>query len=478
MKVLKAVEFLLIALILITLTSCGSSGGGMGGSGIQKPIVSKGTITGFGSVIVNGIEFETTGATITTDDNPNAAQGDLGLGMVVTVQGTVNVDGTTGTADSIKFKDNLEGLVASVDSLSKTLVVLGQTVVWSSSTICEDRTKKIVDCASLVKGNFVEVSGFAGPNGVIQATRIEVKELKAEVELKGTIKGLNNTNKTFSIGSQVVDYSAAVLEGVPNNTLADSMFVEVKGTLDGTGILHTTKIELEDEKLQVAENEEVEIEGLVNDFTSCNGPNCIFAVNGQSIQTSSATEFKNGTSSNITVGVRLEAEGTIGANGVMIAKKVSFHETRIEMEAKVQAVDTANNTVKVLGITVAVTTLIGLEDNSSAKLVTFSLKDIQVGDFIRIRGHLDKGNIIADRIERRDPENKVLVQGPVNSVSNPNLVIIGVTVQTDSKTQFEDINEGPITQAQFFAQVQAGTLVKAKGIFNGTAIIADEVGIE
>ncbi len=489
-KFKKGFEFFLIALILITFASCGgggsgigSNGGGVGGSGISKPITSKGTITDFGSVFVNGVEFETSGSAVTTDDNPGTDD-DLDLGMVVTVTGTINEDGTTGTAESIVFEDNLEGPIAGDDDVAKTIIVLGQTVVWDSSTICENSSSLTIDCASLLVDNLVEVSGFTATEGIIQATRIEIKDqdfnpAEDEVEIKGTIGSLDTTAKTFLIGSQLIDYSAAIIDNsVPNSTLTNGMFVEVEGQLNAD-VLEATKVELEDDNLDIAEDDEVEIEGLVDTFDSCTGSDCIFTVNGQPVQTSSATEFKNGSSSDIGVGVRLEVEGTVDANGVLIAREVSFHDERVEIEAEVQSVDTASNSVTLLGITVTASSLTEFDDNSNSNTEPFSLGDIQAGDFLRIRGHLDNGNVIAERIERRNPEDQVLLQGPVDSVSNPDLVILGVTVQTDSGTQFEDANEILITQAQFFVQVQPGMLVKAKGTFDGTnTIIANEVEIE
>ena len=490
MKFKKGFEFFLIALILITFVSCGgsgggigSNGGGVGGSGISKPITSKGTITAFGSVFVNGVEFETTGSAITSDDNPGTDD-DLDLGMVVTVTGTINEDGTSGTAESIEFEDNLEGPIAGDDDVAKTITVLGQTVVWDSSTICENSSSASIDCATLAVNNVVEVSGFTTTGGLIQATRIEIKKLAFnladEVELKGTISSLDATAKTFLIGSQMIDYGAAVIDdNVPNSTLANGMFVEVKGNLV-TGVLEATKIELEDEGLDVGEGQEVEIEGFVSDFTSCSGSDCTFKVNGQSVQTNSATEFKNGASSDIANGVRLKVEGAIGASGVLVAREVEFEETRIKIEAEIEATDPSNNTVTLLGITVTATPLTEFKDNTSSNGETFGLGDINTGDFLRIRGHLENESVIADRIERRDLEDEVLLQGPVDSVSSPNLVILGITIQTNSGTEFEDANDNPITQAQFFAQVQTGMLVKvkAKGAFAEGAIIADEVEIE
>jgi len=83
----------------LALAACGgggSSGGiggtGGGGGGIGGTGVAYGTITAFGSVWVNGVEYGTGSTTFKTDDHPNggATQGDLRIGMVVRVDGSVS----------------------------------------------------------------------------------------------------------------------------------------------------------------------------------------------------------------------------------------------------------------------------------------------------------------------------------------------------------------------------------------------------
>ena len=61
---------IMVLLFGISLTSCGGGGGaslaegGIGGTGI-----SQGPVTGFGSIIVNGVHFDTTGAQVIKDDD-------------------------------------------------------------------------------------------------------------------------------------------------------------------------------------------------------------------------------------------------------------------------------------------------------------------------------------------------------------------------------------------------------------------------
>ena len=107
-------------LLVVFIAACGGGSGGGGtvaSGGIGGTGVTSGTVSGFGSVFVNGIEFETDGASRNVDDETDISNGRdddtvLGIGMVVTIIGTVNDDGVTGTAESIEYDDEVEGPVA------------------------------------------------------------------------------------------------------------------------------------------------------------------------------------------------------------------------------------------------------------------------------------------------------------------------------------------------------------------------------
>ncbi len=134
--------------------------------------VSSGVIQGFGSIIVNGITFETEGVEVEAEGVVNATTDDLQEGMVVEVEGTFNADGTSGTATKVKFEDDLEGPITSVTTsgtgLVKTLVIMGQTVIVESGLTQFDDNDPTFTFASLGAGNVsdvVEVSGLRKPMG-------------------------------------------------------------------------------------------------------------------------------------------------------------------------------------------------------------------------------------------------------------------------------------------------------------------------
>src|SRR5882672_7252852 len=116
---------------LLALASCGGGTSGPGGSGATSTF---GTITAFGSVFVNGVEFSTSGATIVLDGNP-AAESNLRVGMVVTVSGSRS--GSSGSATRVDVDDAVEGLVeAQADANHWT--VMGQTVFVDDQTKFEN----------------------------------------------------------------------------------------------------------------------------------------------------------------------------------------------------------------------------------------------------------------------------------------------------------------------------------------------------
>jgi hypothetical protein len=119
-----------IALLLTALAGCGGSGGSDAPASPITPSATSqttvGQITGFGSIYVNGIEFDTVGASYEVDDAVASDDDALAVGMVVKVEGSVNADGRTGTALKVEYDDDVEGVIEQLgpgmDDTTKTFV--------------------------------------------------------------------------------------------------------------------------------------------------------------------------------------------------------------------------------------------------------------------------------------------------------------------------------------------------------------------
>jgi len=340
--------------------------------------------------------------------------------------------------------------------------VLGQTIIITDGTVFDDSVST-QSLAGLYPGDVIEVSGFLNGNGEVVATYVESNAAGGEFELVGIITNLDTDNSTFNIGNQTIEFSTAVFEDFDGAQLADGDQVEAKGsTLDANNVLIAVKVELELDDL--VENDELELEGLISRFESAND----FDVFGRGVTTSSTTVYEGGTVEDLALDVKVEVEGRINADGILVADKVEFKEVEdTRFEAVVDSVNFDASQLTVLGITIAITNTTQLEDDSELNEMFFGLDDIVADvDFVEIRGKLEAdGSVTATRVERDDLEEEASVRGAVQSNDGDTftLVIAGVTVLTNGETLYRDALGLNMTREDFFAAALAGVEVEAEG---------------
>jgi hypothetical protein len=109
------------------LHACGGGVEGQGTGSVSS--YSEGPISGFGSIIVNGVHFDESQAAISDDDGNLLSAADLKLGMTVRIDGGA-IDRTLGTAvaDAVRVGSDLIGPVSANDVVGGRLTMLGQTV--------------------------------------------------------------------------------------------------------------------------------------------------------------------------------------------------------------------------------------------------------------------------------------------------------------------------------------------------------------
>ena len=419
-----------LSAIAMALALAGCGGGGGASDGVTSTSgTSIGTISGFGSIFVNGIEYETPNSADINLDNDDGDSSDLRVGMVVTVTGSVNDDGMTGVADSVEYDDELEGIVISNSiapgARTGKLDIMGQQVMVTATTVFESNVGGIISIDQIAAGNVVEVSGFADGTGNIEATRIEVKAATLSeylashdaIEVKGMINGLDTVAFTFELGELTVDYSGASL---PQDGLTNDMYVEVKSTsgIDvGTGNLIASEVELEDDGkygYEGDEGEQLEIKGTISsDFDGLS-----FQINGTTVLVVDATEFEHIKAVDLLKGTRIEAEGEFNAEGELVADEIKAldedeHENDVdEIEGMVASVvlDGMNTgTINMMdGNVIHVTNETIMEDDRNEGIMPdeqFNLSDIGNSDYIEAYVYPDPdelGNWVAIKITRED----------------------------------------------------------------------------
>jgi len=455
--------------VIIFATGCGGSSGGGGANNPPPPpptggitrtgvAFAVGPITGFGSVIVNGATYATDGNTSFTKDGQPATQDDFSVGEFVVITGSIDDDNSNAAAASVESNDIVEGPASSHNTTTNQLVVLGQTVQISTTTTSVDDSCP----ADLTTAHAVEVYGTVDTNGVIGATRIECRDATWDgiMEINGLATGVTPT--TFQINGLTVDYSAASVDDFPTaGVINENDPVEAKGdTLNGT-TLGADRVEYKGNRFDVNEGDHIEIDGFITRFASVTD----FDVSGMPVTTlGDDTTYEGGTAADL--GLNLKTSTAIRVTGTLDSR--------------------TGDTLVVLGITVNTSVeKTRFEDKSDADVPRMNVGHLNGGvDYVEIRGQEQPpGQITAMIVEREDPDTRTELRGfvEVDGKAEPNLTVLGVTIVTNPATEYRDSrgeSESPMQPTDFWAAVQVGSLVDARGTAVGTTLTATEVELE
>ena len=429
--------------------------------------ISGGSGTGF-SLTVNGTPYLVSSSTQITVNHQTTTFSALKPGDIVTVRSSASSSSSSRDADAIDSNAEVQGPIASIDTTTHILVVLGQTVHITNTTLF-DKSITGQALSGLKVGDSVEISGQFQADGSIVATRIEFGT-PGRYEVTGTVSNENSAVFTFNINQLVVDYSrATTIQGFSSGAPANGDLVDVEGTTLNSGTLEATQ--LSNETNAASQNNQqgndVNVDGVIAKFVSATD----FTVAGQAITTNSSTSYKNGTRADLAANVQIQVEGQLDAKGVLVAQQIEFHsQPKVEISAPVASVNTTNNTLVVMGLSVHINASTRMVDDSSTDLQSFTLADIQTGDYVDISATQDStGTLTAVKLERENASSTVQLDATVDSVSNPNFSMLGITVSTDSSTQFVG------TSATNFFSTAKGKQVNVHGTMSGTSLMASKV---
>ena len=495
----KTSAILALATLIIAGCGGGSSGGGTpppsqtpppdtGGITRTGVAIAVGPVTGFGSVIVNGVRYETDANTSFSDDGQDVQETDLEVGDMVLVKGTIEDDNSTATATSVEVEDTVEGPVTSVNAAEANFVVLGQIVQVGPETSVDDNCPATLD--ELLNNPPVAGVEVAGPytvnavgDTVIAATRFECKAILDEFEINGVVSAHDGTEK-FMINDLEVDYSTAgMIQDFPGGLINNDDPVEVTGTVfDDSGVppvLTASKVEFKGNRLQGAEGDHLEIEGFITRFVSPTD----FDVNRIPVTTiPGTTVYEGGSDSDLGRYLKVEVEGEYNDSNVLVATKVDIKpSTAVRVTGAVDSV--AGNAFVILGITVNTDTLTTRFEDKWLDVDPFNIGELAMNDYVEARGQeLPVGQITAFLVERDDPDTRTELRGFVEPLgeNRPNLTVFGVTIVTDGNTVFKDSNEMVFANPDdFWAAVGEGSLIDARGTETDVqTLLAEEVELE
>ncbi|CAA6813853.1 MAG: Unknown protein [uncultured Thiotrichaceae bacterium] len=296
------------------------SEGGMTGTGI-----SSGTITGFGSIYVNGIHFNSDEAVFFRDGEPADGQDAFKLGERVTVIGNID-DDETGVAEQVSFSSVIRGEMTSDVDAAGQLEVMGQTVLTNELTVIQG----IATLEDLAIGNLLEVSGYRNASGDVRASCITLLDAApddhAAQKVMGVIEQFSIAQQTFRLRRLTVDFSQAAL---PDTPLANGQSVEVKTQQRVSDKkLLASRIQIKERDAPLIENAYIEMEGLITAFDSLTA----FTVNDQAVHTNGNTRFVGSTE--LSVDQAVEIEGQLDKSGVLVAHKVVLRHASDERHTR------------------------------------------------------------------------------------------------------------------------------------------------
>ena len=464
---------LLFVFLFLFLSACGTSSNGVGGTGITQ-----GRVTGFGSMFVNGVKFNTDNAIFKRDGISSKKQEDFNTGEIVSIKGIVEIGRKTGVATEVIFSNLLEGTVTSIPT-KDSVEILGQNVTTNNLTVFHGFNK----LSELKIGNIVEISGFNSQNK-ITASSIQLIDssfsIGSTLEVEGDISSLNKDLLTFKINNLIIDYSNAEFSGISENDIENGDYLIISSDQNTeNNVFQATRVARSNNALD--SNTYYEIEGFITDFNSTSN----FTLDNDSpVKSNSNTIISNGSIDDLKLDQFLIVIGTTNSDGVLIAEEIRIIDSSdtLSIEANIESIDLSINSLVVLGQTITIDNFTLISDDTTEDFVSINLSDFAIADSVFIDIYLNNGGYTANRLSKIPSIPSEFIIGVIDSINSElgQLSIFNNTVSTDSETLFTDSDANTISAATFFSLLEIGIseVVITANYFGSEELLATELTID
>jgi hypothetical protein len=351
-----------------------------------------------------------------------------------------------------------------------TFTILGIPVQANSSTIFENGA-----CGDLAIGRRVDVSArLVVSSGTLSVVASRVEFVNAgEQEFEGrvqTVTGSCATGLTITLTNAKVIMTTPTTMFDPASscaTIVPGMEVEARGTVNSSGQLVATRVEVE------GAGGEVRIEGRVQAMTgTC--PNLSLTMDdGTIVTTTGSTIFSPDNACLLLAeGARIRVRGTRTSATTIAASRIDLRDNgRKKLGGEV----TLNNmtgtcpnlTLNIHGVRV--------RTNSSTVFQNGECGNLRPGTKVVIEVETEGTGAVATLIRITDQPGRggeVEGEGTVGTLTGTcpalTMVVNGISVMTTSQTTFEDGT---------CSDIRSGTRIRAKGTFQGGSLLASEVRI-
>ena len=460
---------------------------GCGGGGASAPVASattpsllgtatsSGTVTGFGSVIVDGVRIDdrNVAAGVEQEDG-SIVNSELKIGQHVDVEHDANL-----VATMVRITSELKGTVDSVNSAAGSMSILGQTVMVNTVvangplTVFEAPYASLTDIKS---GDTVEVNGLikvdAAGKATLQATRIEKVALGAFSRVRGDIAELSTTASTFKLGGLLVSYAGATVKpsaAALVNGADVVVSIPTRQTFTGTAVnAAVVKVKNHHEENQ---DKDGKLGGPITKFDAAAKT---FTVDGVKVDASKAVfDQANRTFADLSEGVYVRVKGSYLADGSLVASTIVIRSLERESGREVEVHGSILNFKSNADFT-----LRGLSiDASTAKLSCPGIVALTNGQQVEVEGHLTAtGKLIAVEVKCEAADGTATLErdGVASAVdATAKTLTLGVLpnaikVQWTATTLFVNIDPATLS----------GKTVEVEGTLAGSVFTATKIKLE
>jgi len=400
------VSLLLVAVLALAGCDPGGSSSFAGIEGTGSPTTVSGSVTAYGSIYVNGVHIDLTGAEVYVEGEL-ASDEDLELGMVVEVTTDDALSGDEqAVARTARYQRSLRGVVEEVleaSDVRKVLRVLGQRLI-----VYDDAVFDGVSFEELEVGTALDVSGFADAEGRLTASRMALTQA-VETDVSGALRALDSAQSRFELGELSVDYSEALFESGERDQLQEGTRVRLQGGEQQGGVFRAHRVHVLDDEPS-PDDGEVSREGVIQSTESSSQ----FTLAGVPVNASDA-QIEGGEREQLAAGLRVVATGEM-RSGVLEAQSVRLLLPGVDrVRAEVDSVDPQTGELVLLGETYTSNRLTAFEDLAQGNRF-INMAEIRQGDRVEVYARSVGDVRSVTRIKRVGSDQPLELRGPVTAI--------------------------------------------------------------
>jgi len=437
----------------------------------QSSSISMGVISGFGSVFLNGVEYDTITEVVVTFAGQSIPFEDLDVGDVIVLSKSTSGSESTELTE-IEVVTLAIGPIQSftTTSASETVYrVLEQNIIATPLTFID---------ADLVVNDVVAVSGLRNRDGDIVASKIyRLPDDTDTNRVRGVISDLDLANAKFNLG----DFTVHLADDISTDDLADDVMVEVEIN-SGSTVVAITIVDTAD---LFQENTQLEFKAQIKaesdeELTLVTGliPEIIAPLSDDITVT-------DGSQSDLVAGKWILVSGSFDENEQLILSGIKLLDGNLESIAGViTALDISKGTVAIAGVEYNINNFTLKQDASDSAKHFFGLEDLQVGDSIELISANNGSERILQKLTRVNDtafDQSTTIKGLVESISETGLSLQGVMITFNDATKVTNTNssdseDNAQTSVQtFLASLSLGDYVEAVGQLVESQLLASSI---